>query len=53
MHGINSPNLIVQVWDSSSPSQLILPGLITLDTSTYEVVITFGAPQSGRVVICG
>jgi hypothetical protein len=52
-HGIASAAMLVQVFDDSSPSQLIQPGLITVDTSTREVKVYFGVSQSGRVVICG
>lgn len=50
-HKLATADIEVTVWDNSSPRKKIIPASVTVDTSTFDVVITFGASQSGRLVI--
>src|ERR1043166_2545424 len=52
-HQLQTPNLLVQVYDGSSPARQIEPGRVTVNPSTYDVTLTFRQPQSGRVVVGG
>jgi Protein of unknown function (DUF2793) len=51
-HGLGTPDVSVTVYDSATGLRnLILPNSVSVDTSTYNVTITFSFSQSGRVVI--
>jgi trimeric autotransporter adhesin len=52
-HTLTSPNLLVDCYDSSTPPQKIEPNTVTIDSSTYDITITFSAAQSGRCVVNG
>lgn len=52
-HGYTSDHLIVEVWDASTPRHLITPSSVTVDQTTHDVVVTFGSPTSGQIVING
>ena len=52
-HGRATPNLLVQVYDASTPRRQFLPAECTIDPTTYDVVATFLDAQSGRLVLHG
>ncbi len=59
-HGFNSANIQVACYDNSAPAALFEPASVTIDGTTYQVVITFvGTPtgycvlQGGGAVACG
>ena len=53
-HGLGTADLITAVYDSSTGTRnLIIPNSVSVDTSTYDVTITFGSSQSGRIVLIG
>jgi|GEM_PF-2092735 len=47
-HALNTPNLLVQVYDGTG---LQMPALIEVHQTTYDVRVTLAQAQSGRVVI--
>ena len=49
-HGFTTPALLVQVYDDDTPRNAIAVGW-TVDASTFDVVITFAAPQSDYYVV--
>ena len=52
-HGMNSAALLVMCYDNSSPRKIIEPGEVTVNSSTFEVVITFSTSTTGNCVISG
>ena len=50
-HGCGSSNILVGVQDTSSPAKTIEPQSVTVDTSTYDVVVTFASSQSGTIIL--
>jgi hypothetical protein len=51
-HNLGSCDIQVQTWNNASPQALITPTAVTCDQSgTFNVVITFGSAQVGRVVL--
>lgn len=50
-HGLGTCDVVVSTYDGSSPRALITPATLTCNTSTFDVTITWGSPQAGRVVI--
>ena len=50
-HQLGTANLVVECFDNASPANLVEPDTIRLNPSTYDVTVTFTAPQSGRLVI--
>ena len=52
-HGLAKTDIAVAVWDSNSPRALIEAGSIPIDSTTFDVVISFAVAQSGRVVLIG
>ncbi len=50
-HGLGTADLLIAVYDNSSPRQLITPGSITIDPGTFDIVITFAFAESGRIVV--
>jgi Concanavalin A-like lectin/glucanases superfamily len=47
-HLFSTPNLLVSVYDAAG---VRLPAAIRVHQTTYEVLVDFAAPQSGRVVV--
>ncbi|MBV9745157.1 MAG: hypothetical protein JO099_15455, partial [Acidobacteriia bacterium] len=43
--------LVVQVYDNEVPAVLIEPNSIQINPTTFDVTITFAAPQSGTIII--
>lgn len=51
-HGLGTRALCWQVWDAGSPTRSsVEPGIVTVDPDTFDVVLTFGQPQSGTIVL--
>jgi len=50
-HKLGTCDVGVVVYDTSTPSQIIEPDRVTCNQTTNDIVITFGAAQSGRYVI--
>jgi hypothetical protein len=50
-HGLGTAALLFAVYDNASPRQSLLPNTITVDPNTYDVVMTFVTPTSGRLII--
>lgn len=51
-HSLGTSNVLVQVFDNSSPPVYIIPAGIEI-TNSNTVTITFAASQSGSVVVIG
>lgn len=49
-HNLNTLDVIVQVYDNSSPRRAMMPDDILVENSN-EISLIFNMPQSGRVVI--
>ena len=52
-HLLNTSNLVVTCYDASTPARMIEPDSLTVDPTTYNVIVTFAQPQSGRCVVNG
>jgi hypothetical protein len=52
-HGLPTPNMHVEVADSTSPPARVQPASVTIDASTADVTLTFLQPTSGTVVLGG
>src|SRR5579884_487817 len=52
-HLLNTMNLLVTCYDTSTPARMIEPDSVTVDPATYNVSVTFAQPQSGRCVVNG
>jgi len=50
-HGLGTAALLFAVYDNASPRQSLLPNTITVDPNTFNVVMTFLTPTSGRLLI--
>jgi hypothetical protein len=51
-HAIGTNALLWQLYDNNVPARLIQPQSLSIHPSTYDVVVTFGQPQSGSLVLC-
>jgi hypothetical protein len=52
-HGLGTPNLLVQCYDSATPSNLVEPSLVTVDPNSFNVTVVFATAETGRCVING
>lgn len=53
-HNLGTADLNVVVWNSATGTRSIIqPNTISVDSTTFNVTITFVQSQSGRVVISG
>ncbi len=52
-HGFNSANIQVACYDNSAPAALFEPASVTIDSATYQVVITFAGTPTGYCVLQG
>ena len=50
-HGLGTKNLLIQAYDATGAA--LDPGRVTVDASTFDVVVTFAQPQSGMLVLNG
>jgi hypothetical protein len=53
IHALGTSNLLVQCYDSATPSNLVEPSLITVDPNSYNVTVVFATAETGRCVING
>jgi hypothetical protein len=52
-HQLGTANLIVSCYDNSSPANMVEPSTVSVNASSYDVMVRFPAAQSGRCVING
>lgn len=52
-HQLATTDLAVTIWDTSSPRAEIGANRVTVDDTTFDVVVTFLDAQSGRIVLMG
>ena len=52
-HQVATRNLVIQVYDNGMPRDAIQAGQVTVHPTTFDVLITFAAAQSGVVVVGG
>jgi hypothetical protein len=52
-HGFHSSNLQVACYDNAAPAALFEPVSVTIDGTTFQVVVTFSAPTTGYCTIQG
>lgn len=50
-HGLGIAALLYQLYDAATPRRMIEPNSLTVDQSTYDVVVTFNVPQSGTLLL--
>ena len=50
-HALGQTYLFVQAYDNANPAQVIEIGSLSVNTSTRDVSVTFGAPQTGTLVL--
>ena len=50
-HGLGTKALLFQVYDAAVPAAALTPETLTVHPTTFDVVATFGQPQSGRLVL--
>jgi hypothetical protein len=50
-HKLGTVNLLVQVYDNESPEWLVEPNYVLINPTTYDVAVSFAAPQSGTIVL--
>ena len=50
-HGFTNVGLLVEVFDNSSPRNVITPSNVSVNSSTYDVIVTFGVAQSNYYVV--
>lgn len=49
-HGLNTLDVLVQVFDNQTPRRLLMPDDIIVD-NVNQVSVIFNTPQTGRIVI--
>jgi len=52
-HRLGTANLVVDCYDASNPAQRVEPDKLVIDPATFNLTVSFTAPQSGRCVISG
>ena len=53
-HQLGTANLLVAVYDSATGTRnLIVPDSVSIDSTAYDVTVTFVAPQSGILIVQG
>ena len=52
-HGLETAALLYQVYDAASPRHLIEANTLSVDPVSFNVVLTFGTPQSGTILLVG
>ena len=50
-HQLNTPNLVVNCYDTETPAMEVDPDTVSVNLTTYDVTINFAQPQSGRCVV--
>jgi hypothetical protein len=52
-HGLGTTSLLVDCYDTSIPAVRLTPTSVTVHPTTYDVRVTFAAPQSGYCAVNG
>jgi hypothetical protein len=52
-HGFAHRKILIEAYDNSTPRQRIVPSLVTVDSSTFDVVVTFAASTTGLIMLNG
>ena len=52
-HSLGTANVIVECYDSGTPSRRLEADSITVDPTTFDIAVTFANAQSGRCVVNG
>lgn len=52
-HKLATTDISVTVWDDSNPRVKIDPSSVTVDSTSFDIVITFLAAKTGRAVLIG
>ncbi len=52
-HAFAHRKIVVECYDDSSPRQRIDPSLVTVDSTSFDVVVTFSASTTGLCVLNG
>jgi len=50
-HQLNTPNLVVNCYDTETPAMEVDPDTVSVNLTTYDVTINFATAQSGRCVV--
>ena len=50
-HGIGSADITVTCYDNSSPRKRVEPDTVTVDGTSFDVVVTFFSAQTGKCVV--
>jgi len=50
-HQLNSANLLVTCYDTETPAMEVEPNSISVNATTFDVMVTFATAQSGRCVV--
>ena len=50
-HGLGTAALLYQVYDNSSPRQMLDAGLVTVHPGTFDVIVIFSQAQTGRIIL--
>jgi hypothetical protein len=52
-HGQTHPNLLVQAYNNATPRRLLTPAQVTIDPTSFQVVVDFLDLQSGTILVNG
>ncbi len=52
-HGLGTANVIVECYDSGTPSRRIEVDSVAVDPATFDITVTFANAQTGRCVVNG
>ena len=50
-HQLNTPNLVVDCYDTETPAMEVDPDTVSVNLTTYDVTINFATAQSGMCVV--
>lgn len=50
-HALGTGRLLWQLYDNATPANVIQPGALSIDQTTFAVVVSFAVPQSGTLVL--
>lgn len=50
-HARGTQDLNIACWDNSSPRNLVIPNRVTVNSSTFDVTITFLVAETGRCAV--
>jgi hypothetical protein len=51
VHGLGTAGIFYQLYDSAVPAHAIMPGGFHVTPGSYDVLVTFNAPQSGTLFL--